>query len=187
MNTAENNGDDQLSLLYKKLKGIRRHHLLNLWLTIPVVLLCLAVMTWIMKVWMPEYPVNNIFYISGALLIIIGSGFLMAYNYINAGKIDIYSAITDATMVYLEKVKGRIHKKLFLLLSTSTGFCIFLSEGLYLMVFRLISQEFRVGIISAYFGTLLALCGVFSGHIIIRHNRQYRQVLALIRRISQQE
>jgi hypothetical protein len=172
-----------LEILNRQLRLMRKRHLLNLWLVALLALACLVSVTWIAKIWVPDYAVRNIDYIRGTLTILIGVFSLEVYHYIAISQIDLLynHDVKATTLLYLRVLRRRIHKKLILLLMTSLVFYLFFSAGLYLMLFHWISSRLRGGIIGGYFGGSLTLYFVFAGSVVRRFERQHQPILRLIR------
>lgn len=175
--------NQQLKILNRQLRVMRKRHLrymMNLWFVSLLAMAWPVSMNLIDKIWGAAYPAGNFCYIAGALMILTGSISLQAYHYIGLSQINFHYTITENALLYLQTLRRKIHKKLILLLTTSTVFYMFFSVGLYFMLFRWMPPKLRNGIMDGYFGFSLVLSPAFCGSLIQRFVRQHRPILKLI-------
>ena len=167
-----------------KLLLINKKHVANLWISIPVIAISIFIMTWILENYDNTFTMKSYYYVFGVFSIIFGSAFLITYNYLSIIPINFHDKITDSAINYLSSIENKIKNKLKLLFLTSLAYCVFLSIGIQLLVFRLISDELLNGVIGAYYGLLSAFYGYSVYYIVRRFNNEYGEILLQIKNIK---
>ncbi|SHG41950.1 hypothetical protein [Pedobacter caeni] len=157
--------------------SIRNRHILNLWVTIPLVLVCILIMTLILKEYILDFSLRSPSYIIGVLNILIGTVFLMRYNRLGKRQVDFYERITDSAMDYVQSIRKQIYVKRNSLIVNSLLYGVFLSTGLHLLIFSFMNEDILFGILGVYYGCFIALYGMSWFYISKRFKKEYEEIL----------
>jgi hypothetical protein len=164
-----------------RLRIIRDGHVPKLRLMVPFMLACLASMTWIMQMWMSEQSGQRINFMGGTVMICIGLVYRLAYGFLSMAAVEFNDTLHELNLDYLKPLRRKIQNKLCVLLMSSTAFCLFVSGGLYLILFYWIPVGFRSEALVGYFICFLPACSAISVKVIRRFYREYGPILAMIR------
>ncbi|MDQ1148232.1 hypothetical protein [Sphingobacterium zeae] len=163
------------------LEKINRKHKVNLWIIIPfmsVIIICILV---ILTKFDDSFSIGSSSTVLGICLIFLGSIFLIGYNYYSIKAVDMKSQVNEATFDYLKNIYKQIKSKKMLLLITSLGFCIFLSSGIHVMVFKFFSDRVVIGILGLYYGVFAALYGYFFKVVNKKIDHEYGPIIKKIK------
>lgn len=157
--------------------SIREKHMLNLWFTVPIVFICVLIMTLILQEYMPGFSLKSFSYIFGVLNIFIGAIFLMRYNRLGRNQVDFYERITDSAMDYIKSIKKQVYMKRNSLMVNSLAYCFFLSTGLHFLVFNTMNEDLMYGILGLYYGSFAALYCASCFYVLKRFKKEYDEIL----------